>query len=187
MGQTAVKNNPTLALISRSSHLARSLAFLILLSLFLAPAHADSLAFQSYTSQDGLASDYVNSITFGAGNAVWVGTLGGATNIQDKYWVTYTSAHGLGNTAISGSAAGPDGKVYLATNGGGLTLFDAARKTYNLSNSGIPGNYLTSVAVDRQNRVWVGTFGAGVGRLLADVGDLVASARRVHYSAVPDQ
>ncbi|HEX9077549.1 MAG TPA: two-component regulator propeller domain-containing protein, partial [Anaerolineae bacterium] len=130
--------------------------------------HADSLEFQTYTSQDGLASDYVNSITFGAGNAVWIGTPGGVTNIQDKYWVTYTSAHGLGNTAVSGSAVGPDGKVYLATNGGGLTLFDAARKTYNLSNSGIPGNYLTSIAVDRQNHVWVGTFGAGVGRLDGD-------------------
>src|SRR5512135_2973376 len=168
MGQTAVKNNPTLTLISRSSRLVRSVVFLVLLSFLIIPAHADALDFQTYTSQDGLASDYVNSIAFGAGNAIWVGTPSGATSIQDKYWVTYTSVHGLGNTAISGVAVGPDGKVYLATNGGGLTLFDTARKTYNLSNSGIPGNYLTSVAVDRQNRVWVGTFGAGAGRLDGD-------------------
>ena len=54
----------------------------------------------------------------------------------------------------------------VATNGGGLNLFDGAtRKTYDTSNSALPSNYLTSIAIDKQNRVWVGTFGAGVARL----------------------
>lgn len=145
----------------------RSFVLLLLLALFfLAPAHAGPLSFQVYAQRDGLASDYVTSILFGPGGAVWIGTPNGATNVQDKYWVTYTTAHGLGGNWVSGMALGGDGKLYFATNGGGLTLFDgAARKTYNTSNSGIPSNYLTGVAIDKQNRIWVGTFGAGVARL----------------------
>lgn len=146
------------------------LVFLLLSSmLFSAPASADAPAFQSYAQRDGLAADYVTSIAFARDSAVWIGTPRGATQIQDKYWVTYTSAHGLGNSWVSGIAVASDGKTWFATNGGGLTLFDGAtRKTYNTSTSAIPSNYLTALAVDKQNRVWVGTVGAGVARLEGD-------------------
>lgn len=145
----------------------RLLAFLFLLSSFLfTPARADAPAFQTYTQRDGLGASYITSIAFAPGNAVWIGTPRGATYVQDKYWVTYTAAHGLGNSWVSGIAMAADGRTYFATSGGGLTLFDGAtRKTYNTSNSAIPSNYLTAVAVDKQNRVWVGAYGAGVARL----------------------
>ncbi len=146
----------------------RLLAFLFLLSsIFLfASARADAPAFQSYTQRDGLAADYVTSIAFAPDGAVWIGTPRGATRVQDKYWVTYTAANGLGNSWVSGIAVASDGKIYFATNGGGLTIFDGAtRQTLNTSNSAIPSNYLTAVAVDQQKRMWVGTYGAGVARL----------------------
>ncbi len=115
-----------------------------------------------------MAADYVNSITLVPGG-MWIATPNGATNVQGKYWVTYTAGHGLGATPVAAIAIAGDGKVYFATNGGGLTLFDgSARKTLNLSNSAIPSNFLTAVAVDKQNRVWVGSFGAGVARLEGD-------------------
>ena len=139
------------------------------ISVFLfSSALAQTPAFQTYTERDGLAADYINAIAFASGNNVWVGTPRGATNVLDKYWVTYTTAHGLGSDAINSIAVGADGKAYLATNGGGLTVFDAARKTYNPTNSAIPSSYLTAVAVDKQNRVWVGTFGSGVARLAGE-------------------
>jgi sugar lactone lactonase YvrE len=147
--------------------LARLGAFLFFLSFALFPrVHADAPSFESYMQRDGLASDYVTNIAFARDGAVWIGTTRGATQVQDKYWITYTSAHGLGNAWVSGIAIATDGKIYFATNGGGLTLFDGAtRKTYNTSNSAIPSNYLTAVALDKQNRVWVGTYGAGAARL----------------------
>jgi hypothetical protein len=140
---------------------------LIPVVIFLAlSARAETLAFQSYTQRDGLADNYITSLAFEPGGAVWIGTPRGATRVQDQYWVTYTSANGLGNSWVSDVASGGDGKVYFATSGGGLTIFDgAARQTLNTANSAIPSNYLTAVAVDRQNRVWVGTYGAGVARL----------------------
>lgn len=151
----------------------RSIAALLLLSAFLfEPAHAATTAFQSYFQTDGLASDYVSSIAFASGGGVWIGTPEGATNVVDKYWVTYTSSHGLGNTSVTGVAAGGDGKIYFATQGGGLSVFDGGtRKTYATSavTTTLSSNFLTAVAVDNRNRVWVGTFGAGVARLDGDV------------------
>ncbi len=143
------------------------LALIFLLSAFISSsARADNPAFQTYTQRDGLAADYITGIAFASDGAVWVGTTRGATRVQDKYWITYTAANGLGNACVTGIAIAPDGKTYFATNGGGLALFDGAnRKTYTTANSAIPSNYLTSVAVDKQGRVWVGTLGYGVARL----------------------
>lgn len=139
---------------------------LLIFALLLSPVHAATPLFQSYTQRDGLAEDFVTSVAFEPGGAVWIGTTRGATRVQDKYWFSYTAANSLGNSWVTGIVAAPDGKVYFATYGGGLTLFSGAtRKTYTLSNSGIPNNYLTSIALDKQNRVWVGTFGGGIGRL----------------------
>ncbi len=148
-------------------HVLRLSAFLFLLSFFLhASARAETPAFQIYTQRDGLAADYITGITFTRDGAVWLGASRGATQVLGKYWITYTTAHGLGNAWVNGIATASDGKIYFATNGGGLTLFDGAtRKTFDTSNSTIPSNYLTAVAVDKQNRVWVGTYGAGVARL----------------------
>jgi len=158
--------------VSKSPFRLLTLSLLLFSFLFLAfTARADAPAFQTYTQRDGLAADYVTSIAFEPSGAVWIGTSNGATRVQDKYWVTYTAANGLGNSWISGIATGGDGKVYFATEGGGLTLFESAtHKTLDKSNSTIPSNYLTAIAVDKQNRVWVGTYGAGVARL-AERGD----------------
>jgi len=144
---------------------------LILFFLFFAfsSLHAQSPLFLSYTQRDGLADDFVTSIAFESSGAAWIGTANGATRVDGKYWVAYTSANGLGNSWVNGIAAAPDGKIYFATYGGGLSVFDGSnRKTYTLSNSSIPNNYLTSIALDAQNRIWVGTFGAGIGRLDKD-------------------
>ncbi len=162
-----------------------SLTFLLTLSTHAAPA------FRTFLQEDGLAADYINSVAF-APDSVWFATPRGATNVQDKYWVTYTAAHGLGATAVSDIAVAGDGKIYFATNGGGLTVFDnGARKTYNVSNSAIPSNYLTSVSVDKQDRVWMGTFGAGVARLAGDtwtkysLGDNYVNALELDASGNP--
>ncbi len=165
----------TIASRSLSSRLTNfpALRVLLWLSLFalftLSTARAETALFLSYTERDGLAADYVNGVAFAPGNAVWIATPRGATFVQERYWITYTSAHGLANTWVNAVTVGADGKVYFATHGGGLTFFDgAARRTYATANSGIPGNYLTSVVSDAKNRVWVGTLGGGVGRLEAD-------------------
>ena len=44
--------------------------------------------------------------------------------------------------------------------GGGLTCFDGRTwKTYNRSNSGLPSNTITSIAVDANGNLWLGTYG----------------------------
>lgn len=49
--------------------------------------------------------------------------------------------------------------------GGGLAIFDGKSKwkIYNISNSKIPENWIYSVALDKESKVWVGTFSEGLG------------------------
>jgi|GEM_PF-1552770 len=49
-------------------------------------------------------------------------------------------------------------------NSGGISMFDGANwNSLTKSNSGIPSNYVQSLAVDNNNRLWVGTMDEGIG------------------------
>ncbi|MBI5031527.1 MAG: hypothetical protein HZB51_13440 [Chloroflexi bacterium] len=148
-----------------------SYLFTVLLFFYLilfANAHADLPLFQSFVQRDGLAGNFVTRVAFAPDGAAWLATSKGATKAQGKSWVTFTSAHGLGNSWVNDIVVSGD-KTYFATNGGGLSLLDGTTwKTFNTSNSAIPSNYVTAMAVDKQNRVWIGTLGYGVSRLDGD-------------------
>jgi len=61
--------------------------------------------------------------------------------------------------------------VWCATREAGLFRFDAARQRYDTFTrepGGLASNQLTSLALDRSGRLWVGTLGAGVSRLSPD-------------------
>ena len=164
-----IPRSNSFAYFNRPLGLVAASMLALMFLVFFSSVNADASLFQSYTQRDGLAANYITSMAFGRDGAIWVGTSRGATRVLDKSWVSYTANNGLGNSWVSSIAVASDGKVYVATNGGGLTVFDGAiRKTYNTDNSKIPSNYLTSIVVDKQNRVWIGTLGFGVARLESD-------------------
>lgn len=150
-------------MFNRETHLRVLVLFATLVFVASSVVNADTLAFQTYTQHDGLASNYITSIAFASDGTAWIGTTRGATRIQDKYWFAYTDANGLSNSWVNAITITPARRVYFATNGG-LDLFDGAtRRTYTAP--AIPSNYLTVVTLDKQNRVWVGTDGYGIARL----------------------
>jgi ligand-binding sensor domain-containing protein len=64
-----------------------------------------------------------------------------------------------------------DDAVWCATAGAGLLRFDRAERTFKAiarEPGSIASNDLTSLALDRVGRLWVGTFASGASRLTAD-------------------
>jgi len=57
------------------------------------------------------------------------------------------------------------GNKWIGTNGGGLAKFDSTTWTvYNTSNSGLPNNSVTSIAIDGSGNKWIGTNGHGLAK-----------------------
>ncbi len=111
----------------------------------------DGERFTTFTTEDGLIDKWVYSIAIDHDDVFWFGTEGGVTRYDGERWVSFTHADGLGaivkgDTSSRYEAPSPHhtdpGKVVAQPN----------------------PNYVLSIAVDRENRKWFGTWGAGLSR-----------------------
>ncbi len=120
----------------------------------------------SLTSADGLGADYVISVESTPDGSIWFGTYGGGlSRLKDGKLTTYTAEDGLPNDAVFGLYTAPNGELWIAT-GGGAALYDGDSFTPYTEAEGISSNYIT-VMLERQDKeVWIGTYEAGINRLV---------------------
>lgn len=98
--------------------------------------------------------------------SIWMGS-GGVTRFDGVTWsTTRPSDLGLLSDWVNDIAIAPDGTVWVGVRpaylyhayvGGGLLRFDGATwSIYTSTNSGLPSNYITSLAVDPAGALWIG-------------------------------
>lgn len=107
---------------------------------------------KTYVSE--LVNEWVYGIDVDSKNRVWFGTEGGITRYDGQTWKSWTHDDGLG-------ARDPDKKPFSKNTGLGtrsrhdLGVLSGGEATYN-------PNYVFSVLVDSQDRLWAGTWGGGL-------------------------
>ena len=87
-------------------------------------------------------------------------SMAGFTNAQNPQWINYT----YGGHIIT-TLAGEGNNVWIGTSGGGLIKIDKTTGIptyYNKANSGLPANYVSSIAIDGNGTKWIGTFYGGL-------------------------
>lgn len=101
--------------------------------------------------------------------ALWIGTLGGGLHqLQDGAFTTFGLADGLGDVVISSIAEDVDGGIWIAAEGALSYLKDGRATVISRPQTGPIFDLTWAVAVDDQNRVWVGTQDLGIFRLEGD-------------------
>ena len=114
----------------------------------------DTGAFTTYVRE--LVNEWVYGIAVDSKDRVWFGTEGGISRFDGKDWMSWTHADGLG-------APNKDGRPASKNTGLGtrerhdLGVLSGGMATYNPS-------YVFSVLVDQSDRLWAGTWGAGLSR-----------------------
>ncbi len=110
-------------------------------------AHRTGGRFTSYSSLDGLGSDFIGAI-FRAGlkgdlgGDLWIGTSGGLSRLHDGVFTNYTVQQGLSNNIVTAIAQDRQGTLWLGTNGGGLNRLRQATATiqaFPSSSQALPG------------------------------------------------
>jgi len=110
----------------------------------------DGKSFTTYTEADGLLDKWVYAIAKDRSGLLWLGTEGGVNSFDGKNWKGYTHRDGLG-AKIGASAQAED--------------YDAGHHQQHEKGNRIGNpNYVLDLAVDHDNILWVGTWGAGLSR-----------------------
>jgi ligand-binding sensor domain-containing protein len=141
---------------------------------------SDGKTWTTYTTQDGLPSNWVGPIAVAPDGTVWFGTASGATRFTDPAantgdggtWTTYAVDDGLAGE-VQAIAIAPDGAVWFGAFGGVSRIFSTGGTeiwTTYTTEDGLPEDLIwetavvNGIAVAPDGVVWVGTDHNGVSR-----------------------
>jgi len=106
--------------------------------------------------KEELINEWVYGVSVDSRNRVWFGTEGGISMLDGDGWSHWTHEDGLG--------AGNEAKLPVSQNTGlgtrqrhDLNVLVGGQESYN-------PNYVFSTLADKDDVIWAGTWGAGVGR-----------------------
>ena len=140
-------------------------------------ASFDGLKWTDYAiANSGLPTDAISSVAIDQKGNKWIGTFplgytstGALVKFDGRNWTVYdTSNSGIPiNEGINNIAIDAKNNIWAASEpywingpqvGGGLIRFDGTQWiVYNTSNSGIPSNWVSSIAIDGDGNEWIGT------------------------------
>jgi PKD repeat protein len=117
---------------------------------------------QTYTTEDFLASNMVRAIAIDSAGTKWFGTDDGMSRFDGTAWQTYTTADGLVDDFILAIAIDSAGVKWIGTSNGVSRFDDTSWQTYTEDNSGLVGGDFYAVAVDSAGVKWFGSYDGGV-------------------------
>jgi ligand-binding sensor domain-containing protein/signal transduction histidine kinase len=149
-------------------------------------AHRVGDKFTTYSSLDGLGSDFIGAILRDdPGGDLWVGTSGGLSRLHDGLFTNYTVQQGLSNNVVTAIAGDGRGTLWLATNGGGLNrLRQGTIQAFPFGAQGLPGTIYGALE-DARGHLWLsaqtGIFRVAIAQLDAYAGGAASSIAVTAY------
>lgn len=159
--------------------------FVVLLTIAVGfPARAQILALRTYTQNEGLLSNGVNTLYQDSRGYLWAGTNEGLSVYDGRSFINYTPLDGLALNyvnCITESRREP-GTFWIGTHGGGISKMQltpgipTARFTTIRVDSGLSANRVGSIVEDAAGTLWCGTE-AGVYALRGEVSHLMFTSQ----------
>lgn len=116
-----------------------------------------SRSHQHFVSEDGLASNGVNSIAIAPDGSVWFATFdAGVSRYEDGEWTTYVPEGEYWD--LTSLAATPDGAIWVGTSNG-VSRFDGRTWQTHREIAGQPVEYVRALAVDPDGALWLSEMG----------------------------
>jgi ligand-binding sensor domain-containing protein/two-component sensor histidine kinase len=140
------------------------------------PAYSHVFPLHSYTTRDGLISNWVTTVLQDSHGYLWIGTNEGLCMYDGATFTNFTTLDGLSNnfiTALLESKRNP-GTIWIGTIQRGLTRYSDGRFTKVPVGSTPLTNNVISIVEDAEGTLWVGTS-AGAFRVVADTAILFLS------------
>ena len=123
----------------------------------------------TFTTNDGLASNIVTSVTQDNQGIIWVGSDQGLTRFDGNSWEIYTGS--TRNIHILCAARDKQGNLWFGTYGQGVfkcTGKEWQNFTPGNTGNGLPGTAIKDIFIDNQDNLWFATVG-NVGQRTAPI------------------
>lgn len=121
--------------------------------------------FAVYTMQDGLPADFATAVFQDTHGRLWIGTSNGLASMSKNRITSYSTKDGLEEKDITSIAEDNARDLWFAA-GGRLYRFHEGRFAVQEIKSGnASGTAIRLVLGDGAGNLWIGTRGAGLGRL----------------------
>lgn len=125
----------------------------------------------------GLNSNFVNCLLTDNEGNVWVGTENAGVdryNVHEDHFrvmIHHPSGVNSINNQVVNSISKDDRYLWIGTAGGGLNRYDIENNQFkyykwNVADiQSVPANFISALKKDKNDNLWVGTWGEGIGRL----------------------
>ncbi len=120
---------------------------------------------KSWRLDEGLPQISVNAIAQTPENYIWVGTDDGLARFDGMHFTLFNRLNvpELGSNSFQALITARDGTLWAATSAGLVRYSKGSFKTYTLKD-GLPHGYISSLALDANGVLWLGTLGGGLVR-----------------------
>ncbi|MAU00814.1 MAG: hypothetical protein CL608_27020 [Anaerolineaceae bacterium] len=120
-------------------------------------------SYKTYTTADGLADNQVWSVAVDQAGNKWFGTrTGGVSRFNGSSWTTFKTTNGLPANFVTTISVHPNGNLYFGT-AAGVVGFNGS--SFFKLPAGGPVAWITAVAFDNNQNIWVGTYDVGTRKL----------------------
>ncbi|MBS0462159.1 MAG: diguanylate cyclase [Proteobacteria bacterium] len=137
----------------------------------------DGWARESWTQQNGLRSEQVQSLAQSVDGYLWIGTPEGVArfNGSEFTYFDHVSVDALHDDDVRQLSVGRDNSLLVATARGGVSFLNQGYWTRRGVADGLSQDALVSAQEDTRGRLWVATASAGV--------DVFDGRRRLHFDS----
>lgn len=117
-----------------------------------------------------MAGELVHDILVDQNGEIWFATNSGVNRFNGK-WLIYGTEEGLVHQEVTSIVQDMDAKIWFGTRGG-ISKIDPTSDLNNLANwtsytvantgGGLSNDYITSMVIDTDDKIWFGTNGGGI-------------------------
>lgn len=142
----------------------RFIAFLMVPFLLLTKGFAQTTSFITYSMEQGLIQNQVESVIQDDEGNLWICTIAGITKYDGDHFVSYTKNKGLAEDWVTTALKDKDGNLWFGHWAGGVTRYNAKLKVFENLNLEEYTHFKTirSILEDETGKFWIATDGAGV-------------------------
>lgn len=120
-----------------------------------------------YTSNSGIADNFVTSISEDAGQNIWAGTWKGICKLEkgSSKWKVFNRDNGLVGDRITSIVCNNNvwaGILALSGRGGVSMISDKGEIKNITMDQGLLSEAVTSLAIDSMGNIWIGTWNKGI-------------------------